>query len=142
MNTFDHDGKWIEAEEEHNPKEIRVVSFYPSGPLGRHRGITTTARKAFEAGFYWPNILRDARKLIRSCDACQRARNVFARDETPQKWYEPFTFSIDMKDGAIELCDEEENKFIVNKQHVKPYQNDILDFDVDDDITLDDEGTT
>nr|GEY24532.1 hypothetical protein [Tanacetum cinerariifolium] len=46
----------------------------------------------------------------------------------------------DMKIGAIELCDENGNEFIVNKQHVKPYQKDALEFDGDDDVTLDDEG--
>nr|GEZ75229.1 hypothetical protein [Tanacetum cinerariifolium] len=159
----------------------------PSGPSGGHHGITTTARKVFEAGFYWPNIYRETRKLVRSCDPCQRAGNIFARDETPQKyiqinkldelkldayessvsykertkrwhdkriktptdyekgekvlllnsrlrlfprklksrWYEPFTISKDMKGGAIELCDEEGNEFIVNKQRVNMYQKDI-----------------
>ncbi|GJX00312.1 hypothetical protein Tco_0184225 [Tanacetum coccineum] len=29
VDTFIHDGKWIKAEEEHNLKEIRAVSFYP-----------------------------------------------------------------------------------------------------------------
>ncbi|GKB63281.1 hypothetical protein Tco_0919467, partial [Tanacetum coccineum] len=37
------------------------------------------------------------------------------------RWYGPFTGSRDMKGGAMELCDEEENEFIVNKQRVKPY---------------------
>ncbi|GJU26765.1 reverse transcriptase domain-containing protein [Tanacetum coccineum] len=35
-----------------------------SGPLGGHHGIATTTRKVFEAGFYWPNIFHDARKLV------------------------------------------------------------------------------
>ncbi|GJY10293.1 reverse transcriptase domain-containing protein [Tanacetum coccineum] len=48
------------------------------------------ANKVFEAGFYWPNIFRDARKLVRSCDACQRAGNIFARDETPQKYIQVY----------------------------------------------------
>ncbi|GKF16810.1 hypothetical protein Tco_0061728 [Tanacetum coccineum] len=43
-------------------------------------------RKVFEAGLYWPNIFRNARKLVRTCDACQRADNISARDETPQKY--------------------------------------------------------
>nr|GEV78483.1 hypothetical protein [Tanacetum cinerariifolium] len=37
VDTFDHDGNWIEAEEEHNPGEIQAVSFYlrkePTEPL-------------------------------------------------------------------------------------------------------------
>ncbi|GJT49297.1 reverse transcriptase domain-containing protein [Tanacetum coccineum] len=31
-----------------------------SGPSGGHHGITITTRKVFKAGFYWPNIFRDA----------------------------------------------------------------------------------
>ncbi|GKE10547.1 hypothetical protein Tco_1414098 [Tanacetum coccineum] len=41
------------------------------------------------------------------------------------RWYRPFTVSRVMRSGAIELCDEEGNEFIANKQHVKPYQKDI-----------------
>ncbi|GKC21601.1 DNA-directed DNA polymerase [Tanacetum coccineum] len=29
VDMVDHDGKWIEAEEERDPKEVRAVSFYP-----------------------------------------------------------------------------------------------------------------
>ncbi|GJU41070.1 hypothetical protein Tco_1194027 [Tanacetum coccineum] len=56
------------------------------------------------------------------------------------RWYGPFTVSKDMKNGAIELYDEEGSKFIVNKQRVKPYQKNLLDTNKDDDVTLDDEG--
>ncbi|GJW24366.1 hypothetical protein Tco_0038177 [Tanacetum coccineum] len=45
-----------------------------------------------------------------------------------------------MKNGAIELCDEEGNEFIVNKKRVKPYQKDMPGFDADDVVILDDEG--
>ncbi|GKE01935.1 reverse transcriptase domain-containing protein [Tanacetum coccineum] len=56
------------------------------GPSGGHHGIATTARKVFEAGFYWPHIFRDAHKLVQVCDACQRAGNISLREETPQKY--------------------------------------------------------
>ncbi|GJW44293.1 hypothetical protein Tco_0073092 [Tanacetum coccineum] len=49
------------------------------------------------------------------------------------------SLSKDMKNGAIELYDEDGNKFIVNKQRVKPNQKDVLDADRNDDITLEDE---
>ncbi|GJX77396.1 putative reverse transcriptase domain-containing protein, partial [Tanacetum coccineum] len=55
-------------------------------------------------------------------------------------WYGQFTVSKDMKNGAIELYDEEGSEFIVNKQRVKPYQKNLLDTNKDDDVTLDDEG--
>ncbi|GKC06570.1 hypothetical protein Tco_0998180, partial [Tanacetum coccineum] len=58
------------------------------------------------------------------------------------RWYGPFIVSRDMKGRAIELCNEEGNVFIVNKQRVKSYQKYILDFDKDDDVTLDDDGIT
>ncbi|GJZ53605.1 putative reverse transcriptase domain-containing protein [Tanacetum coccineum] len=45
----------------------------------------------------------------------------------------------DMKNGAIELYDKDGNEFTVNKQRVKPYQKSVLDTNIDDDITLDDE---
>nr|GEX52269.1 protein NYNRIN-like [Tanacetum cinerariifolium] len=56
------------------------------------------------------------------------------------RWYGPFSVCKDMKNGAIELYDEDGNKLIVNKQRVKPYQKSVLDTNKDDDITLDDEG--
>ncbi|GJU97928.1 putative nucleotidyltransferase, ribonuclease H [Tanacetum coccineum] len=56
------------------------------------------------------------------------------------RWYGPFSVCKDMKNDAIELCDEDRNGFIVNKQRVKPYQKSVLDTNKDDDITLDDEG--
>ncbi|GJT96181.1 hypothetical protein Tco_1091699 [Tanacetum coccineum] len=46
----------------------------------------------------------------------------------------------DLKNGAIELYNEDGNEFIVNKQWVKPYQKDVMGADKHDDITLDDEG--
>nr|GEX69534.1 hypothetical protein [Tanacetum cinerariifolium] len=55
-------------------------------------------------------------------------------------WYGRFSVRKDMRNGAIELCDEDGNEFIVNKQRVKPYQKDVLDTNRDDNITLDDEG--
>ncbi|GKB66552.1 reverse transcriptase domain-containing protein [Tanacetum coccineum] len=57
-----------------------------SGPSGGHHGIATTARKVFEAGFYWPHVFRDARRLVQECDACQRAGNISLRDEGPQNY--------------------------------------------------------
>nr|GEW08155.1 uncharacterized mitochondrial protein AtMg00810-like [Tanacetum cinerariifolium] len=97
-----------------------------SGPSEGHHGISITARKVFKVGFYWPNIFCDARKLVQTCDKYQTIPFI--------KWEQ------DMKNEAIELRGEEGNGFIVNKQRVKPYQNDSLDFDADDNINLEDEG--
>ncbi|GKG12307.1 hypothetical protein Tco_0346544, partial [Tanacetum coccineum] len=49
--------------------EERLMAIYDKndeqcGPSRGYYGIATTARKVFEAGFYWPHIIRDARKLV------------------------------------------------------------------------------
>ncbi|GJZ30317.1 putative reverse transcriptase domain-containing protein [Tanacetum coccineum] len=64
----------------------QIFRLCHSGPSGGHYGIATTVRKVFEAGFYWPHIFRDARKLVQVCDACQRAENISSRDEAPQNY--------------------------------------------------------
>ncbi|GJZ00152.1 hypothetical protein Tco_0517581 [Tanacetum coccineum] len=56
------------------------------------------------------------------------------------RWYGPFTVSRTMKSVAIELCEKEENEFIVNRQRVKLYNNDSKNFDSDDDIILENQG--
>ncbi|GJW64121.1 reverse transcriptase domain-containing protein [Tanacetum coccineum] len=42
----------------------QILQQCHSGPSRGHHGIATTARKVFEAGFYWPHIFRNARKLV------------------------------------------------------------------------------
>nr|GEW10470.1 hypothetical protein [Tanacetum cinerariifolium] len=54
------------------------------------------------------------------------------------RWYGPFWVSKDMKNGALELHDEDGSKFIMNKQWVKPYQNSLLD--TNRDVTLKSDG--
>ncbi|GJV22865.1 reverse transcriptase domain-containing protein [Tanacetum coccineum] len=56
------------------------------------------------------------------------------------RWYGPFLVSRDMRNGAVELYDEEGGEFIVNKQRVKPYKKDSLNINKDDDVTLVDKG--
>ncbi|GJW28783.1 reverse transcriptase domain-containing protein [Tanacetum coccineum] len=41
-------------------------------------------RKVYEAGFYWPNIFRDAKDYVMKCDACQKSGNISSRNEMPQ----------------------------------------------------------
>ncbi|GJX74224.1 reverse transcriptase domain-containing protein [Tanacetum coccineum] len=69
----------------------------------------------------------------------ERIKRLFP-EKLKSRWYGPFTVSKDMKNRAIELYNEEGSKFIVNKQWVKLYQNNLLDTNKDDDVTLDDEG--
>nr|GEW29272.1 hypothetical protein [Tanacetum cinerariifolium] len=54
-----------------------------STPWG-HYGANFTAKKVFDAGFFWPTIYRDAHNLVKSCDSCQRQGKISQRDEMPQ----------------------------------------------------------
>ncbi|GJY11218.1 reverse transcriptase domain-containing protein, partial [Tanacetum coccineum] len=47
-------------------------------------GANFTAKKVFDAGFFWPTIYKDAFKFVKSCDACQRQGKISQRDEMPQ----------------------------------------------------------
>nr|GFC48512.1 putative reverse transcriptase domain-containing protein [Tanacetum cinerariifolium] len=52
-----------------------------------------------------------------------------ANQKLKSRWYEPFSVSKDLKNGAIELYDEDGNEFIANKLWVKPCQKDVLEAD-------------
>nr|GEV02346.1 reverse transcriptase domain-containing protein [Tanacetum cinerariifolium] len=54
------------------------------GPIGGHHGANLTAKKVFDANFFWPTIYRDAHNLVKSCDSCQRQGKFSQRDEMPQ----------------------------------------------------------
>ncbi|GKC21600.1 reverse transcriptase domain-containing protein, partial [Tanacetum coccineum] len=189
MNPFYSSNAWTKLYEGALPETKPPKSFNTVIVAHRgHHGIAMTARKVFEAGFYWLNIFRDARKLIRACDACQRAENLSGIDfirpfpllngnkyilvaidyvykwveaqaflasdarkmegamkrlfpgKLKSRWYGLFDISKDMKNRAIELFYEDGNEFIVNKQRVKLYQKDTLDFDGNDDVNLEDKG--
>ncbi|GJX37609.1 reverse transcriptase domain-containing protein [Tanacetum coccineum] len=54
------------------------------GPTGGHYGPSTTAKKVFDAGFYWPTLFKEAHTLVQNCDACQHSGSLSRRDEMPQ----------------------------------------------------------
>ncbi|GJT33016.1 reverse transcriptase domain-containing protein [Tanacetum coccineum] len=63
---------------------LEILEACHSGPTGGHYGANFTAKKVFDAGFYWPTIYKDAYELIKTCDACQRQGKISQRDEMPQ----------------------------------------------------------
>nr|GEU53289.1 reverse transcriptase domain-containing protein [Tanacetum cinerariifolium] len=77
----------------------------PCGPSKGHHGIATTARKVFEARFYWPHMFRDTCKLVQGCDACQRAGNISSRDETLQKYIQAL-----ISDRGTHFCNHQMEK--------------------------------
>ncbi|GJR97705.1 reverse transcriptase domain-containing protein [Tanacetum coccineum] len=55
-----------------------------NGPTGGHHGANLTAKKVFDAGFFWPSIYKDAHELVKNCDSCQGQGKISQRDEMPQ----------------------------------------------------------
>nr|GFA21155.1 reverse transcriptase domain-containing protein [Tanacetum cinerariifolium] len=55
-----------------------------NGPTGGHHGANLTAKKIFDAGFFWPTIYKDANEFVKNCDSCQRQGKISQRDEMPQ----------------------------------------------------------
>nr|GEX41256.1 reverse transcriptase domain-containing protein [Tanacetum cinerariifolium] len=63
---------------------IDILIACHSGPTGGHYGANYTVKKVFESGFYWPMIYKDAFKLVKRCDSCQRQGKISQKDEMPQ----------------------------------------------------------
>ncbi|GJU71645.1 reverse transcriptase domain-containing protein [Tanacetum coccineum] len=63
---------------------LEILKACHEGPTGGHHSANLTARKVFDAGFFWPTIYRDAHTMIKSYDTCQRQGKISQRDEMPQ----------------------------------------------------------
>ncbi|GKE11140.1 reverse transcriptase domain-containing protein, partial [Tanacetum coccineum] len=68
----------------HGQEAFDILKACHEGPTGGHHGANLTAKKVFDAGFFWPAIYRDAHTMIKSCDTCQRQGKISQRDEMPQ----------------------------------------------------------
>ncbi|GJY80901.1 reverse transcriptase domain-containing protein [Tanacetum coccineum] len=68
----------------HGQEAIDILKACHEGPTGGHHGANFTAKKVFDAGFFWPTIYRDAHAMIKSCDTCQHQGKISQRNEMPQ----------------------------------------------------------
>ncbi|GJY89664.1 reverse transcriptase domain-containing protein [Tanacetum coccineum] len=51
---------------------FEILKACHNGPTGGHYGANFTAKKIFDAGFFWPTIYKDAYEFVKTCDACQK----------------------------------------------------------------------
>nr|GEY10195.1 reverse transcriptase domain-containing protein [Tanacetum cinerariifolium] len=63
---------------------LKILKACHNGPTGGHHGVNLTAKKVFDAGFFWPTIYKDVHELVKHCDSCQRQGKISQRDEMPQ----------------------------------------------------------
>ncbi|GJR70296.1 reverse transcriptase domain-containing protein [Tanacetum coccineum] len=68
----------------HGKEALDILEACHNGPTGGHHGANLTAKKVFDAGFFWPTIYKDAHELVKNCDSCQRQGKILQRDEMPQ----------------------------------------------------------
>nr|GFA65190.1 reverse transcriptase domain-containing protein [Tanacetum cinerariifolium] len=47
---------------------FEILKACHEGPFGGHHGANLTAKKVFDADFFWPSIYRDAHEMIKTCD--------------------------------------------------------------------------
>nr|GEV44636.1 reverse transcriptase domain-containing protein [Tanacetum cinerariifolium] len=65
-------------------KALDILKACHNGPTEGHHGTNLTAKKVFDAGFFWPTIYKDAYEFVKNCDSCQRQGKISQRDEMPQ----------------------------------------------------------
>nr|GFA40040.1 reverse transcriptase domain-containing protein [Tanacetum cinerariifolium] len=67
----------------HDQEAFDILKACHEGPTEGYHGANFTAKKVFDAGFFWPTIFKDAHDLVKSCDSCQRQGKISQRDEMP-----------------------------------------------------------
>ncbi|GJW24451.1 reverse transcriptase domain-containing protein [Tanacetum coccineum] len=68
----------------HGQEAFDILKACHEGPTRGHHGANLTAKKVFDAGFFWPTIYRDAHTMIKSCDTYQCQGKISQKDEIPQ----------------------------------------------------------
>ncbi|GKB11688.1 reverse transcriptase domain-containing protein, partial [Tanacetum coccineum] len=68
----------------HGKEALDILEACHNGPTGGHHGANLTAKKVFDACFFWPTIYKDAHEFVKNCDSCQRHGKISQRDEMPQ----------------------------------------------------------
>nr|GEW74984.1 reverse transcriptase domain-containing protein [Tanacetum cinerariifolium] len=67
----------------HGKEALDILVACHNGPTGGHHGANLTAKKIFDAGFFWRTIYKDAHEFVKNCDSCQRQGKISQRDEMP-----------------------------------------------------------
>nr|GEX20638.1 reverse transcriptase domain-containing protein [Tanacetum cinerariifolium] len=68
----------------HGKEPLDILKACHNGPTGGHHGANLTAKKIFDAGFFWPTIYKDAYEFVKNCGSCQRQGKISQHDEMPQ----------------------------------------------------------
>nr|GEZ05097.1 reverse transcriptase domain-containing protein [Tanacetum cinerariifolium] len=86
----------------HGQEDFEILKACHEGPSGGHHGANLTAKKVFDAGFFWPSIYRDAHEIIKTCDIRQRQGKI------SHPWVSPI--HCGPKKGGMTVIKNDENK--------------------------------
>nr|GEW65997.1 reverse transcriptase domain-containing protein [Tanacetum cinerariifolium] len=67
----------------HGQEANDILRAFHEGPTWGHHGANFTAKKVFDADFFWPTIYQDAHNLVKLCNSCQRQGKISQMDEMP-----------------------------------------------------------
>nr|GEY69840.1 reverse transcriptase domain-containing protein [Tanacetum cinerariifolium] len=56
----------------HGKEALDILVACHNGPTRGHHGANLTAKKIFDASFFWPTIYKDAHEFVKNYDSCQR----------------------------------------------------------------------
>nr|GEZ46413.1 retrovirus-related Pol polyprotein from transposon 17.6 [Tanacetum cinerariifolium] len=79
----------------HGKEALDILKACNNRPTRGHHGANLTAKKVFDASFFWPTIYKDAHELVKNCDSCQRQgkfHNVMRCLRTQSKFMKSLTF--------------------------------------------------
>nr|GEW19258.1 reverse transcriptase domain-containing protein [Tanacetum cinerariifolium] len=68
----------------HGKEALDILVACHNRPTGGHHVANLTAKKIFDASFFWPTIYKDAHEFVKNCDSCQRQGRFSQRDKMPQ----------------------------------------------------------
>nr|GEX23453.1 reverse transcriptase domain-containing protein [Tanacetum cinerariifolium] len=68
----------------HGKEALDILEACHNRPTEGHHGANLTAKKVFDADFFWPTIYKDAHELVKNCNSCQRQGKFLQCDEMPQ----------------------------------------------------------
>nr|GEW50810.1 reverse transcriptase domain-containing protein [Tanacetum cinerariifolium] len=92
----------------HGQEAIDILKVCHEGLTRGHYDANLTAKKVFDAGFFWPSIYRDTHDMIKSYDTCQRQGKISQRDEMPQDVIQVYEiFDAIISDRETHFCNDQ-----------------------------------
>nr|GEW27969.1 reverse transcriptase domain-containing protein [Tanacetum cinerariifolium] len=107
----------------HGKEALDILEACHNGPTKGHHGANLTAKKVFNADFFWPTIYKDAHEFVKNCDSYQRQGKISQPVDYLSKWVEAkalptndarvvckFLKSLFARFGAPRAIDQGENR--------------------------------